>query len=134
MPVFIWTITDYFFYKRKDLYAIKFEIPEGEEREDHFDLEARKMILQWFEENLPDIEIRPIYLFLSQPHILSTAYHGEIAIEFDEKSLEKFTSRWEDETGKSLDERFQCYLYSFDGYVKHHNGVIPDPNEMYKDI
>lgn len=139
MPMLIWTISDYFFYKRKDLYAIKFTEIEGGHSEDDFidvpiDLSAREMLLNWFEENLPEVEIQPIYLFLSDSGIISAPYAGSISVEFDEQSLAKFMARWEDENGKSVDSRFQCYCYPLEGYIQHNNGEIPDPTKFYENL
>lgn len=131
MPMLIWTISDYFFHKKRDLYFIQFNDLSEEERENDENIIAKQELLSWFEQYLPEVEIKPIFPFTVESGILSGRYDGSISIDFDDESLSVFCEKWEDKSGKSLDSRFQCYYIPLEEYKSHYQGEIPDPNKYY---
>ncbi|AUI66715.1 MULTISPECIES: hypothetical protein [Glaesserella] len=125
----IWNISDYFYHKKRDLYFIRFHNTNIEN--DYEQLPEREMLLTWFKDHLPNVEVRPIALFYMDSGILSGFYDGSISIDFDEESLKKFCDHWEDGNNKSLDDRFQCHWITLEFYKQQNNGKIPNPNEYY---
>lgn len=114
MPMLIYTIGDYFAEKRKDLHFIQFKNATEDNWEE---LPERKMIWDWFENNLPNTKIFAISE-AAQPGLLSAEYKGSIGIEFDDESLAAFIKRWEDGNDTSVDPRFQCYFLPLEDYIK----------------
>ncbi|WP_439288006.1 hypothetical protein [Lonepinella sp. BR2904] len=121
MPMIIWTISDYFYHKQRALYFIKFKQEDHEKEEE--------MLLNWFNQNLPDVPIAPIFPFMSDEGILSGSANA-FYIDFDEKSLAIFCERWEDGHDNSIDKRFQCYFFPLEDYKALYNGQIPNPYEF----
>ena len=130
MPMIIWNISDYFYHKQRDLYFIRFHNVNLDTN--YNKLPEREMILKWFKDNLPHIEVKPIALVYMDSGMLSGGYDGAVSIDFDKESLKVFCERWEDGNDKSVDDRFQCYWLSLDDYKKQHNGEIPNPDEYYQ--
>ena len=132
MPMFIPCIDDYFSQKQRDLYFVVF----GEGRDwrispfEHNQIMAnpagREELLAWFAEHLPETEIKPLFTFGWNYGFISTPYDGTVSIDFDERSLAVYCSRWESEDGDSIDPRFQCHWMRFSDYLKNHGGVLPE--------
>lgn len=155
MPMLIWNITDYFYHKQKELYYIRFkraddfddkeynQFSDEEQLEylgeklfrdtDYRKINGRREILDWFAQNLPNTEIKPLFLFTSDSGILSCPYDGTLYVDFDEESLQKFCEVWEDGNNNSADERFQCYYYPLENYKAKYDGKIPNPDDFFND-
>lgn len=88
-------------------------------------------IVVLIEENLPDTKVGPIFAYDSDSGFITMPYDGSIFLEFAPEDQKKFESRWEAPDGKSLDERWQCYLYPLELYKEKHGGRIPAPEEYF---
>lgn len=73
----------------------------------------------------------PIFAYDSDSGFITMPYDGSIFLEFAPEDQKKFESRWEAPDGKSLDERWQCYLYPLELYKEKHGGRIPAPEEYF---
>lgn len=112
MPQLIWTFTDYFHHKQRDLYFIVF-------RDQHSGapiFSAREELLAWLAEHLPDVQTGAIFPFHADSKVISIPYDGTIYADFDDESLLRFAQVWEDDNGKSLDPRLQCWVYPLTSY------------------
>lgn len=139
MPQLVHNITTYFFEKQRDLYFIRFTqvdrsfmglaencVPD--------EIPGRKELLIWLKENLPHVEVGPIYTFTSDSGLLIAPYDGSLYIDFSKEDAKKYDEFWENSDGSCKDPRWQCYIYSFEMYKEKYNGRIPDPEEFYKDF
>ena len=129
MPQIIWTFSDYFYHKQRDLYFFTFDNHDKPFIAPNH--EAREALLAWFAEHLPHLEIKPIFRFFADDGMILCPYDGTIYVDFDEESLAQFTAEWADENGGSLDPRLQCWLYPLESYRKKYNGEIPNPEDFY---
>ena len=131
MPMVINCVDDYFHQKKRDLYFIVF----GKDKKsmlDPFDHNVsdnppgREELLAWFEHNLPQTEINPIFTFGWNSGFISARYDGAISVDFDEESLAVYCARWETPSGEPLDSRFACYWLPLSDYLKNHGGKLPE--------
>lgn len=99
--------------------------------QDYEAIPGRRELLKWIEENLPDTKVGPIFAYDSDSGFITMPYDGSIFLEFAPEDQKKFESRWEAPDGKSLDERWQCYLYPLELYKEKHGGRIPAPEEYF---
>ena len=76
---------------------------------------ARKEIMTWIEQNLPEIKLEPFMRVDEDGDV--KPYCGEIALIGPQQSIKKFSDYWEDEVGNSLDPRFCLYRIPFDSVL-----------------
>lgn len=134
MPMFVHNFTSYFYEKQRDLYFVTFsQVKKGPlglpDVQDYEAIPGRRELLKWIKENLPDTKVGPIFAYDSDSGFITMPYDGSIFLEFAPEDQKKFESRWETPEGKSLDERWQCYLYPLELYKEKHGGRIPAPKE-----
>ena len=89
------------------------------------DIEWQEMMRQWVDETLPGTRME-----LMEPSEYSGFIRGGpigLRLDFSPEGLRQFEARWEDGsgTGKSVDERFQCYLYPYDRWFEEHDRFVP---------
>ena len=111
MPRIVRTIDDYFSEKKRDLYLLRFVSPKSKECK-----QARKMIMDWFENNCQNLVIEPIYPIRNDSGYDVIPWDFSHSIDFNEQSLLQFTSEWEEEDGSSKNPFFQCYLIKYEGH------------------
>lgn len=136
MPMFVHNFTSYFHEKQRDLYFVTFsQVKNGPlglpDVQDYEAIPGRRELLKWIEENLPDTKVGPIFAYDSDSGFITMPYDGSIFLEFAPEDQKIFESRWETPEGKSLDERWQCYLYPLELYKEKHGGRIPAPEEYF---
>ncbi len=137
MPMLVHTYTSYFREKQKDLYFIRFSFPDRELGDffnlalyDENEIPGRAELLAWIKDNLPETEVGPIYTFHDDDGFLAAPYDGTLYVEFALGDREKFEARWETPDGKSVDDRWQSWIYPFEQYKARYDGRIPDPKEF----
>lgn len=130
MPRLIRCISDYFDEERRDMYYIEFYELKGKSPSSReiANNEARNMILDWLETNMPAVKVEPIFNF-TWKNAGATGYEGIICVHFDSKSLEKFVAHWEDGNDNSIDERFRLWWTPMWLYLEWNDGKMPErPN------
>ena len=130
MPHIVRCIDDYFTEKKRDLYFIKFKAPRSRRHASLENPPGRRELMAWLAEALPQVEVAPLFTHSWNSGIISVEYDGTISVDFDDDSLAIFTARWEDEEGKSIDPRFQCYFKSLASFLEAHGGQYPSPPNM----
>lgn len=136
MPRRIDNFTSYFHRKQRDLYFVTFtqatKDPMGFPAvRDCEAIDGRRELLDWLREKLPSTDVGPILPFDSDSGFIAMPYDGSIYVDFTPEDLEKFENRWETPDGKSIDSRWQCYLYTLEEYKEKHGGRIPAPEEYF---
>lgn len=114
MPQIIRTPEEVFRAERKDLYLIDFK-PKGLSGWSP-NPPGRKELLDWFTANLPSVKIEP--LGHSERSGILGGYFGRFRADFDQDSLAVYAAHWEDAEGKSIDPRWQCYLWPYELWLK----------------
>ena len=140
MPRLINTITSYFFKKQRDLYFVRFTqvdrsgfmgmpkncVPSQ--------IPGRKELLTWLKENMPHVEVGPIYTFTSESGFIVAPYDGSLYVDFSEEDAQKYADVWENPDTSCKDPRWQCYFYPLEQYKEKYGGRTPDPTEFYDEF
>jgi len=108
MPAIIRTPEEIFRTENKDLYFIQFY-------QKKFECTQQELI-DWIEEHLPSSSYER--MAPSESSCYLAGYLGDLRIDFAEADLNFFCMHWETPEGKSLDERFQCFLKPYDDWFK----------------
>lgn len=123
MPRIIRTLERVFREEGKDIYVVRFK----DEDEDGAAAEqAERDLIAWVEANLPGTPLET--LGYSEKSGWISGVMG-LRIDFSEEGLKKFCDRWENAEGKSLDERFQCFLLQYKTWLEESERYIPTRNQ-----
>jgi hypothetical protein len=121
MPMLIRTPEDIFRAEKKDIYCIQ---PVSEwDANTAAGKAGVEMIHQWIKDNLPG----------TKTEVMAPSEHSgwimggptSLRVDFSEEGLKEFMRQWEDENGKSLDPRFQCYQMPYDAWWEKHGRFVP---------
>jgi hypothetical protein len=136
MPVLLRTPEDIFRAEKKDLYVIhdekewagfeslekvikgKVSLPAGD-----WDKSGLDFIKKWIEDKLPGTWMETIGPS-EHSGFLAGGPTG-LRVDFTAEGLERFVAQWEDGSGKSLDPRFQCYIYPYERWYRRHGRFVP---------
>ena len=118
MPLLIRTPEEILRATRKDLYFIRdMGMDAG------WNAKGVKMILHWIRKNLPETPIERIGPSEYSGYIVGGCF--DTWVDFSPEGLQAFMERWETPDGKSIDERFQCFLYPFNEWREKHGSFVP---------
>lgn len=117
MPQLIRTPEQIFREEGRDIYLIRIKDEEGR------DLPAWQEIQDWISANLPNTHVE--MLGPSEDSGFICGYFGDLRVDFSEADLAAFCARWETPDGKSVDPRFQCYLWPYEKWSEKHGNFIP---------
>ena len=126
MPQLIRTPEQIFREEGKDIYSIRFNEEDSDDQlfpSDQENLPARKEMLAWLTENIPNAHIE--FLAPSENSGFLCGYFGELRVDFSEADLATYCARWENEDGGSIDPRFQCYLWPYKKWFDKLNELTP---------
>ncbi len=98
----------------KDLYLIIFNDAKNYSWEPS---PGHKELLAWFNTALPHTKIELLGPSEKSGIIMGGPRKQQIRVDFDAESIAIFTARWEDEHGKSIDARWQCYLMPYEPWL-----------------
>lgn len=117
MPYLIKTPEQIFRETGKDLYLIRFCEDKAAQAA------ASSEIQQWITANLPGTRVEP--LAPSEYSGWISGYFGDLWVDFSTAGLAKWCARWETAEGKSVDERFQCFLMPYQVWYDKHGRFVP---------
>lgn len=108
MPKLVRTPEDVLRQTKRDLYLVKFNVEDPWTHFGASDNPGKTELVAWLRRELPDTELED--LGPSEKCGVITGWVGrQMRIDFSPATLRKFCSFWEDNQGKSLDPRWQCY-------------------------
>ncbi len=118
MPMLVRSPEQIFRAEKKDIYLIR----SLEERYES-NAPGLVMIRKWIEDNLP--ETRTELLAPSEySGVILGGIGRELRVDFSPEGLQRFCERWE-KNDKSVDDRFQCYLWPYDRWYQKHGRFAP---------